>query len=153
VRWAGRPARHEGGTPNLIGAIALAAACRTLTEIDWQTIHDHEQRLLETLRSGLASVPGLSQLQLWAGDVPRVGIASFTLPRLRPELVAMALAAEHGIGVRAGKFCAHMAVRCLTGGPDAIRASIGIGTTAEDISRLLSALNELASEGPRDDGS
>jgi selenocysteine lyase/cysteine desulfurase len=123
VRWAGLPARHEGGTPNLIGAVALAAACRTLTEIGWQAVHDHEQRLLEALRNGLAAFPGLSLLQLWPDDVPRVGIASFTLRGLHPDLVATALANEHGIGVRAGKFCAHTAVRCLTGGPDAIRAS------------------------------
>ncbi len=34
-----RRARHEGGTPNLIGAVALAAACCTLTGIGWEAEH------------------------------------------------------------------------------------------------------------------
>lgn len=143
VRWADLPARHEGGTPNLIGAVALAVACRTLTEIGWQAVRDHEQRLLGELRNGLAAVPGLSLLQLWPDDGPRVGIASFTLQGLHPDVVATALATEYGIGVRAGKFCAHTAVRCLTGGPDAIRASIGLGTTTDHITRLITALSQL----------
>ena len=81
-------------------------------------------------------------------DGPRVGIASFTLRGLSPSLVAAALAAEHAIGVRAGKFCAHPAVRRLTGGGDAVRASIGIATTHEHITRLTSALHQLAADGP-----
>ncbi len=148
VRWADLPARHEGGTPNVIGAVALAAACDALTGIGWQAIRDHEQHLLTVLRNGLATVPGLSLLQLWSGDVPRVGIVSFTLRGLHPGQVAGTLAAGHGIGVRAGKFCAHTAVCHLTGGPDAIRASIGIGTTTEHITRLTSALNQLTSQRP-----
>ncbi len=63
VVWAPAPARHEGGTPNLLGAVALAAA-----------VQAHEQALLERLDAGLATVPGLSPLRVW-GDAPeRVGV-------------------------------------------------------------------------------
>ena len=101
VLWADPPARHEGGTPSLIGAVAPAADCRTLTEIGWQAVRDHEHRLLTALWEGLARVPGLSLLRLWRGNGPRIGIASLTLGGLRPDVVAEALAAEYGIGVRA----------------------------------------------------
>ena len=149
VTWSDLPARHEAGTPNLIGAVALAAACQAITAIGWESLQAREHRLLAALHDGLATVPGLSQLRLWDGDGPRVGIASFTLRGLPPALAAAALAAEHAIGVRAGKFCAHPAVRRLTGGGDAVRASIGIATTHEHITRLTSALHQLAADGPR----
>jgi selenocysteine lyase/cysteine desulfurase len=149
VAWAGLPARHEGGTPNLIGAVALGAACETITAIGWPAVISHEQQLLAALGGGLATVPGVQLLQHWDGNVPRVGIASFTMTGMPPALVAAVLAAEHAIGVRAGKLCAHRAVRRLTGGTDVIRASIGLPTTPGDIARLIDALRQLASGGPR----
>ena len=149
VSWAELPARHEAGTPNLIGAVALAAACEAITAIGWPAVREHEDGLLAALGDGLASVPGLSVLRLWDGTGPRIGIASFTIRGIPPALVAAALASEHAIGVRSGKFCAHPAVRRLTGGGDAVRASIGIGTTREHISRLIGALHQLATDGPR----
>lgn len=149
VTWASPPARHEGGTPNLIGAVALAAACDTITGLGWQTVQAHEEQLLTALLDGLAAVPGLKLLRHWHADTPRVGIAGFTLRDLPAALAATALAAEHAIGVRAGKFCAHPAVRRLTGGSDAIRASIGLATTPSHITRLIQALHELASCGPQ----
>ena len=57
--------------------------------------------------------------------------------------MAAYLSAEHGIGVRDGRFCAHPLLARLCGkadGPDgddtAVRASIGLGTTAEHVDRL-----------------
>jgi selenocysteine lyase/cysteine desulfurase len=150
--WADGPARHEGGTPNLIGAVALAAACDTITGIGWAAVREHEQRLQRALLDGLASVPGLSVLRLWDDAVPRVGITSFTIRGAEPGRVAAALADRHGVAVRHGKFCAHPLVRRLTGGGDAVRASLGLGTTAEHIARLTGALGRLgaAGQGPGD---
>ena len=54
------------------------------------------------------------------------------------------MATRHGIGVRDGKFCAHLLVRRLAGGGDAVRASIGLGTTAEHVTRLTGALHRIA---------
>jgi len=68
--------------------------------------------------------------------------------------VAAYLSAEHGIGVRDGRFCAHPLLARLCGkadGPDgddtAVRASIGLGTTAEHVDRLVAALHELITRG------
>jgi hypothetical protein len=50
--------------------------------------------------------------------------------------------------VRDGKFCAHPLVDRLTGSDDgAVRASIGLGTTADDIDRLIDALRVLTKRG------
>jgi selenocysteine lyase/cysteine desulfurase len=144
VRWADGPARHEGGTPNLLGAVALGAACDAITALGWDAVTEHESRLTRALRDGLAAVPGLSLLRLWDEAAPRVGIASFTLDGHAPGAVAEELATRHGIGVRDGKFCAHLLVRRLTCGGDAVRASIGLGTATEHITRLTGALHQIA---------
>lgn len=157
--------RHEAGTPNVLGAIALAAACDALTATGWTALVREEERLLARLRSGLASVEGVRELALWGDDHPRVGIVSFTVAGYPAREVAEALSSEYGIGVRDGKFCAHPFVRHLLEAPDgggsgrdhendggcadgtasAVRASIGIGTTQEHVDRLIEALRDLVS--------
>ncbi|HEX4064006.1 MAG TPA: aminotransferase class V-fold PLP-dependent enzyme [Streptosporangiaceae bacterium] len=148
--WADGPARHEGGTPNLIGAAALAAACDAITAIGWAAVREHEQRLQRALLDGLAEVDGLSVLRLWEDAVPRVGITSFTVAGVEPGWIAQVLAERHGIGVRHGKFCAHPLVRRLTGGGDAVRISFGLGTTAGHIRRVTGALAALGGRSRRD---
>jgi len=154
VSWAELPDRHEAGTPNVVGAVALAAACGALRRADRAALADREQALLARLRKGLANVPGLCELRLWGPDAPRVGITSFALAGWDGRRLATALSAEHGIGVRAGAFCAHPFVRRLLGSagcdgtaPVPVRASIGLGTTERDVDRLVSAVDRLARRG------
>ncbi|WP_408648591.1 aminotransferase class V-fold PLP-dependent enzyme [Streptomonospora mangrovi] len=151
VRWNDLPARHEAGSPNVLGAVALAAACDTLADAGQDRLHAREQELLGRLRTGLADVPGVTELRLWAADHPRVGISSFVVDTLPADVVAAALSAEYGIGVRDGLFCAHPLTRRLLpeGHGSAVRASIGLGTTAEHVDRLVRAVGELARRGPR----
>ncbi|MFC6083404.1 aminotransferase class V-fold PLP-dependent enzyme [Sphaerisporangium aureirubrum] len=152
TEWSADPEqRHEAGTPNVLGAIALAAACDALTATGWTTLIAHEERLLGVLRAGLARIEGVRELSLWGPDHPRVGIVSFIVEGWTAREVAEALSAEYGIGVRDGRFCAHPLVGHLLGGTGpcgesgAVRASIGAGTTAEHVDRLLTALSDLVS--------
>lgn len=144
--------RHEAGTPNVLGAIALAAACDALTATGWTELVREEERLIARLRAGLASIEGVRELSLWGEDHPRVGIVSFVVDGYSAREVAEALSGEYGIGVRDGKFCAHPFVRHLLGTADggcedgtasAVRASIGIGSTQEHVDRLIEALRDL----------
>ncbi|RBQ14251.1 cysteine desulfurase [Spongiactinospora rosea] len=146
--------RHEAGTPNVLGAIALAAACDALTATGWLPLVREEERLLARLRAALAGIEGVRELSLWGPDHPRVGIVSFVVDGWTPREVAEALSAEYGIGVRDGKFCAHPLVThlldgvpggCADGTAAAVRASIGLGTTTEHVDRLAAALRDLAS--------
>ena len=109
----------------------------------------------------------LRVLRLWPGAAERVGLATFTLAGHPDPLVAAILSAEHAIGVRHGCFCAHPLMTRLLGVPDAeldrfrtellagrrpvlpgaVRASVGLGTTAGDIDRLTGALRELRTAG------
>ncbi len=79
--------------------------------------------------------------ELWERGHDRVGVVSFNVAGLDPALLAAALGAEHGIGVRDGAFCAHPLMDHFAardnGSRHAVRASIGVGTGADDIDRLL----------------
>jgi selenocysteine lyase/cysteine desulfurase len=170
VIWADAPDRFEAGSPNVVGVVALAAACRALLALGMDAVAAHERSLGVRLWTALERVPGVAMLTQWApGTVDRVGVASFNLAGYRDPLLAAILSAEHGIGVRHGCFCAHPLMTHLLGVPDAdaarlhaelragrhptlpgaVRASLGLGTTAEDVDRLVSALHEIADRGPR----
>jgi selenocysteine lyase/cysteine desulfurase len=170
VIWERTPERYEAGSPNVVGVIALAAACRALTRLGMTTVAAHERALARRLWASLERIPGLRSYTLWpVGSVDRVGVATFNLDGLRHPLVAAALSAEHAIGVRHGCFCAHPLIthllelpcteverlrRAIRAGerpplPGAVRASPGLGTTAADLSRLTSALADLSARGPR----
>jgi selenocysteine lyase/cysteine desulfurase len=155
--WATGPARHEGGSPNVIGAIALAAACATIAG-HRGAIEEHEARLLARLRDGLRSIDGVKRLSFFGENHDRVGVVAFTVRGLEPSLVSQVLSVEHGIGVRDGRFCAHLLVDDLLakrgdatpgeGVATAVRASIGLGTTIEGVDRLIGAVRELVEAGP-----
>ena len=147
--WAPAPHRHEGGTPNVLGAAALAQACRTLAPVLDGAAPAHERALLDRLADGLARVPGVTPLRIWPDSTDRVAVVGFTVADRPAGLVAAYLSAEHGIGVRDGRFCAHPLLARLCGGGDgtAVRASIGLGTTPEHVDRLVAALRRLVTRG------
>jgi selenocysteine lyase/cysteine desulfurase len=162
VAWAGDPEqRHEAGTPNVLGAIAIAAACEALS--DWEQLISEEERLLSRLRAGLAALPGVCELSMWGSGHPRVGIVAFTVDGWDARDLAETLSREYGIGVRDGRFCAHLLVGHLLGHPEAagcgtpsvpaaVRVSFGVGSTDEHIDRLLAAVAALAAARPGNGG-
>ncbi|WP_067531712.1 aminotransferase class V-fold PLP-dependent enzyme [Nocardia crassostreae] len=145
--WALAPQRHEAGSPNVLGVAALAKACDVLAELDEATVLEHEQYLTHRLRYGLKTVPGVNFLRIFRDSTDAVGIVAFTIDGFEPGRVAAYLSAEHGIGVRDGRFCAHPLLSRL-GVDAALRASIGLGTTAADVDRLVDAVATLVEHGP-----
>jgi selenocysteine lyase/cysteine desulfurase len=146
VTWAASPARHEGGTPNLLGAVALAEACRVLSSLAPGTAAAHEEELTIRLRGGLTAL-GATVHTIWPDATDSVGIVSFSLPGVDAALLATHLSAEHGIGVRDGRFCAHPLFARL-GIDGAVRASLGLGSSSEDVDRLVSAVEAFVVRGP-----
>jgi selenocysteine lyase/cysteine desulfurase len=147
--WAPAPHRHEGGSPNVVGAVALAAACDALASLPAGALETHERALRERLSTGLASLPGVRQLRIWADSAEPTGVVGFTVDGADPGLVAAYLSAEHGIGVRDGRFCAHPLLARLGIPEGALRASVGVGTTFADVDRLVAALSRFLTDGPR----
>ncbi|WP_030020855.1 aminotransferase class V-fold PLP-dependent enzyme [Streptomyces monomycini] len=168
VDWHTTAARHEAGSPNVIGVYAIAAACKALTEAGFESLVAREQRLVERVRAGLAEVPEVTVLSLFGDDAPRVGVLSFVVEGWNSSHFAAALSAEYGIGVRDGLFCAHPLVRTLLGAAseapgacgapegapgerslNAIRVSFGAGTPDEHVDRFVQAVKELVTQGAR----
>ncbi|MFE7380886.1 aminotransferase class V-fold PLP-dependent enzyme [Streptomyces zhihengii] len=166
VEWHTTAARHEAGSPNVIGVYAIASACKALTEAGFDALVARERHLIDTVRAGLAEVPEVRVLSLFGDDAPRVGVISFVVDGWNSSHFAAALSAEYGIGVRDGLFCAHPLVRTLLGSdpqdvgecgaPDAapgerslnaIRVSFGAGTPDEHVERFVTAVRELVSQG------
>ncbi|MFD0311990.1 aminotransferase class V-fold PLP-dependent enzyme [Streptomyces sp. NPDC127119] len=166
VEWHESAARHEAGSPNVIGAYSIASACKALTEAGFDTLVAREQQLVGRVRQGLAEVPEVRVLSLFGDDAPRVGVISFVVEGWNSSHFAAALSAEYGIGVRDGLFCAHPLVRTLLGSDpqsqgecgapeaapgekslNAIRVSFGVGTPDEHVERFVGAVEELVANG------
>jgi len=168
VQWADLPEREEAGSPNVVGAYALAVALQQLAEYGMDQVQAHDVDLGAYARRRLAEVRGVNTYQLWPETAPRMGTVLFSVEGYEHSLVAAVLSAEFGIGVRHGCFCAHPLVAHLLGLtdeeidkltasmhqggrprlPGAVRASIGIGSFTDDIDRLVGALAELVERGP-----
>lgn len=167
VIWADLPDRFEAGSPNVVGIVALGAACDALANIGMDRVAAHERVLTERLASGLAGIADVKQLRLWPdGSCDRLGVFSFNLVGYRHTLLAAILSAEYAIGVRSGRFCAHPLVTHLLRAQDAkvdgirdevaygnrerrgaVRASLGLGSGSRDVDVLVDALGEIAAGG------
>ncbi|MFF4493296.1 aminotransferase class V-fold PLP-dependent enzyme [Streptomyces sp. NPDC001546] len=168
VAWHTTAARHEAGSPNVIGVYAIASACRALQEAGFDGLVARERHLIAKVREGLAEVPQVRVLSLFGDEAPRVGVISFVVDGWNSSHFAAALSAEYGIGVRDGLFCAHPLVRTLLGGEpqepgecgapeavpgerslNAIRVSFGAGTPDEHVERFVRAVRELVTDGAK----
>jgi selenocysteine lyase/cysteine desulfurase len=147
--WAPAPARHEGGTPNVLGAVALGVACDTLAGLPSGALETHEETLRERLTSRLGDIPGVRLHRIWRDSPSSIGVVAFSVDDLHPGLVAAYVSAEHGIGIRHGRFCAHPLVSRLGAPEGALRASFGVGSTLADADRLADAVTELVVAGTR----
>ncbi len=154
IEWADAPARDEAGTPNLVGAVALAGALLELQRLGYERIAAHEHARTAQLLRGLATIP---QVVIHGDGDPsrsaaRLGVVPFSVAGHDPRLVAAILSHEAGIAVRVGAFCAQPYVAALTGedarcdvsGRGLVRASIGLGTTADDITRCCAVVGAIA---------
>lgn len=135
--WKSLPWKLEAGTPNIAGAIGLAAAIDYLESLGMSAIQNHERELVSYILPKLQAIDGL---KLYGPDNPmdQTGVLSFNLDGLHPHDVATALDYE-GIAVRAGHHCAQPLLRHLEISA-AVRASFYIYNTKEDCDRLVEAI-------------
>jgi cysteine desulfurase / selenocysteine lyase len=166
VVWSGPPDREEAGSPNTVGAVALAAAIHELETIGMQVVADHEAGLTTYALERLPAIPGLRIFGDTdpAHSLERLGVIPLAFENISHFLTAAILGYEFGIGVRSGCFCAHPYIlhllglsgeqahgvrrRMLSGDksdmPGMIRASFGLYNTTEEIDALVEALNYIA---------
>lgn len=133
------PARLEGGTPHIAGAIGLAAAIEYVLSLGLGSIHQHEAALTKYAILRLNETFGDAVHILGTPDPnQRVGILSFTLAGLHPHDLAHLLG-EENICVRAGEHCASPLHHALDL-PATTRVSLSIYNDERDIDTLIEAL-------------
>ena len=138
--WAEIPQKFEAGTPNISGAIGLAAAINYLNSLDLKFIQKHETELTTYALEKLSKISGLT-LYGPKENRNRTGVLSFNLKDIHPHDLATALDLD-GIEVRAGHHCAQPLMESLQT-ESTVRASLSIYNSKDDINKLVSSLQEV----------
>lgn len=133
--WAALPARLEGGTPNVAGAVGLAAAAQFITDVGRGAIDRHLHALRAQAVAGLSAIPGVTVL---APHAAQASLVSFVATDVHPHDIGTLLD-ERGIAVRTGHHCAQPLLDHLGLGPTT-RASFALYNTSEEVDRLVAAV-------------
>ncbi len=132
------PFKYEAGTPNIEGAIALAAALDYVNAIGIDAIHSHEQEIIAAAATALSEIPGI---RLY-GPAERIGALSFAIEGVHHYDLGT-LIDQMGVAVRTGHHCCQplMARFGITG---TTRASFALYNTMEDIDALATAVKKAS---------
>jgi cysteine desulfurase / selenocysteine lyase len=138
--WAPLPHTFEAGTPNIAGAIGMAAALDYLEAVGPERILAHEQELLRRALDGLAQVEGI---RLFGPPDPegRAGVVSFLVSDAHAHDISTILDAE-GVAIRAGHHCTQLLMRRL-GVAATARASFYFYNTPDEVDRLVEAVDRV----------
>ncbi len=155
---------HEPGTPNAVGAIAIAAAVGVIEQVGYEVIQEHESALAKKMIDGLDEIGGVDVFLpngVWESVIP------FDVLGMDHRLVGEVLREDYGISVRTGNFCAYELMRKYKGTfnkedmaimrevkrgitkniPGVVRASVGLENSLQDIVRFVHAVEEVSRVG------
>ncbi len=135
------PERFEAGTPDISGAIGLAAACDYLDGIGRPAIAAHDHHLGELARAALDELPGIRVLGPRAGS-PRTGMVSFAFNNIHAHDVITHLNDFSGVALRGGHHC-NMPLMKKLGLPSTARASFYLYNTEDEVAALAAALRKV----------
>ncbi|HEY7888757.1 MAG TPA: cysteine desulfurase [Steroidobacteraceae bacterium] len=131
------PWKFEAGTPNISGAIGLAAAMDYVESLGLEAIAAHEHRLLEHASRELERIPGI---EIIGTAHHKAAVLSFTMEGVHPHDLGTILDAE-GVAVRTGHHCA-MPVMTFFNIPATARASFACYNTEADVASLVAGLGK-----------
>jgi len=129
------PHKFEAGTPNVEGAVGLAAAIAYLEGVGPERIAAHEQALAAAAIDRLTQIEGVT---VYGPRDHRAGVVSFTYGDIHPHDIATILD-QAGICIRAGHHCAQPLMRRLNV-PATARASFYLYNGLDDVDALAGAL-------------
>ncbi len=166
VRWAAPPDRDEAGSPNVVGAVALAQAVLSLQEIGMEALARHEAELTAHALRRLGAIEGVELYGLTDPDraAERVGVIPFNVRGVDHYKAAAVLSFEGAVAVRNGCFCAHPYILRLMGIPEEealrhrqeilagrrrglpglVRISFGCYNTVEEVDHAAGVLARIA---------
>lgn len=159
VLWEDPPNKEEAGTPNLLGVVALVHSIKILKNIGMENIDEHEKLLAGYALEKIKNIPNIN-LYCDSTIYNRVSIIPFNIEGIHHEKVAEILAAEGGIAVRSGCFCAQPYIQKLlkinTEGmekyrkdpnlprPGMVRISFGLYNNFKEINIFIKLLEDIA---------
>lgn len=131
------PFKFEAGTPNIAGAIGLAAAVRYLQSIGIEHAAHHEETLFQYLLSEVKHLPAVERI---GNPSQSAAIFSFKVAGAHPSDIGMLLD-QQGVAIRTGHHCTQPLMQFLNL-PGTARASLAVYNTRSDIDRFILALQK-----------
>lgn len=135
--WGELPNRLEAGTPNIAGAIGLAAAIEWLQQFNAADIWQHEQALITRATELAEQTDGLT---IVGNARNKIGVLSFVVAGTHPADIGFILD-KQGVAIRTGDHCAQPLMQRL-GVPGTARASFTIYNTMDEVETLFKAINK-----------
>jgi cysteine desulfurase/selenocysteine lyase len=129
------PHRFEAGTPNIAGAIGLAAAIDYIEQIGRPTIFGHDTYLARYAAERLAELPGM---HIFGPTKQRGALVGFVMDAAHPHDLTT-FADKYGLALRGGHHCNQPLMRRF-GVPGTTRASFYFYNTTEEIDRMIEIL-------------
>ncbi|OGH85717.1 MAG: hypothetical protein A2294_03770 [Candidatus Magasanikbacteria bacterium RIFOXYB2_FULL_38_10] len=140
------PSLLEAGTPNIAGAVTLAAACDYLKSIGMERVEEHVRTVGTYAWNKLKAIPGVKVYGPGPGEHRTGSLVSFTVDGVKNDEI-MAELDEYGVAVRVGRFCAWPIFKRLgLGNNGAVRASFHIYNNYQDVDLLASVIRGLAEQ-------
>ena len=138
--FAELPTKFEAGTPNVEGAVSLAAAIQYLNNIGFAEIEAHEKKLVTMAIEGMKKIP---YVRIIGSDNPaeKTGLVAFTVDDVHPHDVSELLSAA-GICIRTGHHCAQP-LHIYLGVNATCRASFYFYNTEEEVAYFLDKLSKV----------
>jgi cysteine desulfurase/selenocysteine lyase len=132
------PYKFEAGTPNISGAVGMAAAMDYIEGLGIEKIAAHEHRLLQLATRELERIPGI---EIIGTAAHKAAVLSFTLKGIHPHDLGTILDTE-GVAVRTGHHCAQP-VMTFFGIPATARATFGVYNTERDVASLVAGIEKV----------
>jgi cysteine desulfurase/selenocysteine lyase len=129
------PHRFEAGTPNIAGAIGLAAAIDYIERIGRPAIFEHDTQLARYAVERLAELPGMRVL----GPAERGALVGFVMEVAHPHDLTT-FADQYGLALRGGHHCNQPLMRRF-GLAGTTRASFYFYNTTAEIDQMIEILH------------
>lgn len=133
------PFKFEAGTPDIEGAVALAAAIDYMNSLGMENIAAHEKSLQERATAALNEIDGI---KIYGTTPDKAAVISFRIDGIHHYDLGTLLD-QMGVAVRTGHHCCQplMARFGITG---TVRASFAAYNTEADVDQLVAAVKKSA---------
>jgi cysteine desulfurase/selenocysteine lyase len=142
AEWNDMPWRFEPGTPNVAGALGLAAAVDYLKNIGMDNVRKHEIQLTEL---ALRRLGDMERVKIYGPrkTEDRGGLITFNIEGVNSHDVALLLDELENIAVRSGLHCAEPLHRRFKA-QSSVRASFYVYNTVEEVKVFCDTVEKIS---------